>query len=142
MASNIVIPGMNEFIASVNNATVKITDNLNANMRKACLIVEGEAKRKCPVDTGVLKASMHSEVEQLGNVITGKVSNNCKYAAYVHNGTGIYAKNGGGRSTPWTYVVDRGKYKGGHTTQGQKPQPFLENARNAKLNDIIRILNS
>ncbi|MDM0720058.1 HK97 gp10 family phage protein, partial [Clostridium perfringens] len=63
-----------------------------------------------------------------GEVI-GRVGNTMEYAPYVHQGTGIYAKDGNGRKTPWKYKVESGKYKGWHITKGQRPQPFLEKAK-------------
>ena len=131
-----------EFSASVKNATYQVWEKLVQNMNKVSLAVEAEAKKECPIDTGVLRASMTSKVDTIGDEVIGVIGNSCKYAPYVHNGTGIYAKNGGGRRTPWKNVALDGKYKGGHITSGQKPNPFLERARQNKINDIVRILSS
>lgn len=51
------------------------------------------------------------------------VGTNVYYGVYVHEGTGIYHKNG--RRTPWRYKDDTGKW---HTTRGMKPNRFLKNA--------------
>lgn len=93
--------------------------DLEAPLMKACLLVENEAKRKCPVDSGQLRASITHEID--GN--TGVVGTNVEYAPYVEYGTGIHARDGNGRQTPWRYKDAEGNW---HTTKGQKPQPFLE----------------
>ncbi len=129
-----------EFIKSIENATIQMIMQESKKMEKACLLVEAQAKQDCPVDMGVLRASITSEVEVTGDEIVGRIGSNEEYAPYVHNGTGIYAVNGDGRKTPWTYVVKAGKYKGGHFTVGQKPQPFLEYAKLFNMDSVLKIL--
>lgn len=95
--------------------------DLTAPLTQACLLVENEAKRKCPVDTGQLRQSITHNVED--NV--GTIGTNVEYAPYVEYGTGIHARDGNGRQTPWSYKDAEGNW---HRTVGQKPQPFLEPA--------------
>jgi len=47
------------------------------------------------------------------------------YSIFVERGTGIYAAEGGGRHTPWTYRAANGQF---YTTQGMRPQPFMNPA--------------
>lgn len=129
-----------EFIKSIENATIQMIMQESKKMEKASLLVETQAKQDCPVDMGILRASITSEVEFTGDEIIGRIGSNEEYAPYVHNGTGIYAVNGDGRKTPWTYIVKAGKYKGGHYTLGQKPNPFLEYAKLFNMDRILRIL--
>ena len=68
-------------------------------LTKAAFLVENEAKKKCPVDTGELRNSITSEIE--GNQAV--VGSNLEYAPYVEFGTGIFSSLGNGRQTPWTY---------------------------------------
>ena len=49
------------------------------------------------------------------------------------NGTGIYAKDGKGRNTPWIYKNKDGKWI---RTRGQKPNPFLDSAVTENLGEI------
>ena len=49
------------------------------------LKVEKYAKREAPVDTGRLRANIHSEIEASGTV--GRVTSDVDYAVYVHEGT-------------------------------------------------------
>ncbi|WP_418751204.1 HK97-gp10 family putative phage morphogenesis protein [Frisingicoccus sp.] len=128
-----------EFIKSLQNATFKILMEMTTNMNKACLLIEADAKRNCPKDTGLLAASITSEVEMTLDEIIGRTGTNLEYGPYVHNGTGIYAKDGNGRKTPWSWE-GVGKYKGRHWTKGQKPQPFLEDARNLNASKVSKIL--
>ena len=134
------MPDNSEFAKSVDNATDQIIQDMKEKMDRSCLVVEGEARKNCPVDQGPLKASITSETETTEEEVIGRVGSNLEYAPYVHNGTGIYAKDGNGRKTPWGYTVKAGKYKGFHWTHGQKPQPFLENAKLTKKNEVEKIL--
>lgn len=77
------------------------------------------------------------------------------YAPFQEYGTGIYAKNGDGRKSPWFFPVKgvslskselkegRGRFfyaKDGTTllvkTRGAKPNPFLQPALEGKMKDI------
>lgn len=135
------MPDNDEFIRSMENATLKMVMDMSRKMDKACLVVESQAKQNCPVDIGILRASITSETEVTASEIVGRVGTNEEYGPYVHNGTGIYAKDGNGRKTPWGYTVRAGKHKGFHWTQGQRPQPFLENAKLEKKSTVERILS-
>ncbi|MCK5160379.1 MAG: HK97 gp10 family phage protein [Candidatus Aureabacteria bacterium] len=62
-------------------AKVKIAKALKAS----ALIIERKAKQKCPVDTGFLRASIHSRLMDWNHVRVG--STMAKYAAPVEFGT-------------------------------------------------------
>lgn len=129
-----------EFTNSLNLAQQTIINNLIKNMETACLLVETTAKVNCPIDNGQLRASINHEVELEGNEVNGYIGTNMEYGVFVHQGTGIYAVDGKGRKTPWKYCAEDGKYKGFHTTKGQRPQPFLDNAKLANKSKISKIL--
>ncbi|WP_252231924.1 HK97-gp10 family putative phage morphogenesis protein [Clostridium sp. DSM 1985] len=122
------------------NATIGIVGKVAKNMEIACLLIECEAKKGCPVDQGQLRASMQHDIQISDTEIIGIVSNSSEYAPYVHQGTGIYAKDGNGRKTPWKYKAQGGKYAGWHITRGQKPQQFLQKARDSNKDKIAKIL--
>lgn len=107
--------------------------DLNKALNNACLLVENEAKQRCPVGTGDLRNSITHEVE--GN--EGVVGTNVSYAPYVEYGTGIFSSQGNGRQTPWSYQDAKGEW---HTTVGQKPQPFLNPALDANRDAIKDVL--
>ena len=118
------------------NYKLEILANLDISkaLNKACLVVENEAKRLCPVDTGDLRNSITHEVDDG----VGIVGTNKEYAPYVEYGTGIFAVEGNGRDTPWSYQDDEGNW---HTTIGQKPQPFLAPAARIKKKLVIKVFN-
>lgn len=54
-------------------------------LRQCALLVEAEAKRICPVDTGRLRASITYEIDENG--LIARVGTNVEYAIYVEMGT-------------------------------------------------------
>ena len=56
-------------------------------MKEAVLIVEADAKRNCPVDTGRLRASITNQVKKIaGAVLEGRIGTNVDYAKWVELG--------------------------------------------------------
>ena len=47
-----------KFKQGIKNATDQIIENLTQSMNKACLFLEGEAKKNININTGILAASM------------------------------------------------------------------------------------
>lgn len=114
------------------------TEEIAANMTKATLLVERSAKQKVPKGIGELGRSITSEVNVVGDIITGIVYTPLEYAPYVEYGTGLFAEAGNGRKdVPWHYQDDEGEW---HSTSGQRPKPFLRPALNENREQIIRIL--
>lgn len=109
--------------------------DLTSALTEACMVVEKDAKKKCPVDDGTLRGSITSEVEDN----QGIVGTNVEYAPYVEFGTGLFAAKGNGRQTPWTYRDEKGEW---HTTAGQHPQPFLQPALDNNKREIRKIINN
>ena len=108
-------------------------ERLNSAIDKACLLVETDAKRQCPVDDGQLRQSITHEVEDK----EGIVGTNVEYAPYVEFGTGIFASKGNGRQDRWRYKDAEGKW---HSTVGQKPQPYLEPALKKNRKKIAELI--
>lgn len=113
------IENLDNFILKLNNLD-RVLD-VGEVLEEACLLVENTAKQYCPVDSGQLRNSITHQVT--GNI--GYIGTNVEYAPYVEFGTGIWAKDGKGRKTPWSYQDAKGEW---HTTAGQHPNPFLERA--------------
>lgn len=91
---------------SVQIATVK-------GVKKAGMLVQGDAKRLVPVDTGRLRNSIMVEVEETAAGAIAEVGSNVEYAPYVEYGTGQ-------RGDPSVnHVVD---------WLGTPPHPFLRPA--------------
>ncbi|WP_312647570.1 HK97 gp10 family phage protein [Aminipila sp.] len=129
-----------DFVRSIEDATLQLIQQVKGNTRRACLFIESEAKKNCPLDQGPLRAAMFSQVNSTSTEIVGTVGNNSETAPYVHQGTGIYAVEGNGRRTPWKYKATGGKYKGWHVTRGQRAKPFLDKAKidnRVKINHML-----
>lgn len=82
--------------------------------------LQSEAKARAPVDDGSLRDSI--EMDVLNDGMSASVRVTAFYGIYVEMGTGIYAAEGNGRNTPWTYYSHKlGRFV---TTRGMRPQPF------------------
>lgn len=110
--------------------------DINDGMKKCCALVERSAKEKVPVQTGELRRSITSKVENNGLEVTGTIYTPLEYAPYIEYGTGLFAEKGG-RTTPWCYQDDKGEW---HTTSGQPPQPYMRPALNENRTAILEIL--
>ena len=105
-------------------------------LNDACQDIENRAVDNCSFDDGTLRASITHRVEQSDGMFTGYIGSNVEYAPYIHEGTGLYAKEGKGRkSVPWVYQDGKGEY---HSTKGQKPNPFLQKAVDESMDDILK----
>ena len=105
-------------------------------LEDACQMIENTAVDKCPVDDGTLRASITHSVEREENKFVGAVGSNLEYAPYVHEGTGIYAREGKGRTdVPWVYRDAKGNF---YSTKGQKPKPFLRDAIDENREEILQ----
>lgn len=104
----------------------KLTSALVEGVTDMCMDIRNKAVENCPVDDGPLRASITEEVQPVSDGVEGAVGTDNEYAIYVHEGTGLYAKDGNGRKeVPWRYQTPDGKW---HSTKGQKPHPFLQDA--------------
>ena len=101
----ITIQGADEVIAMIEEMID--TSKLNGAVDKACLFVEGEARRKAPRRTGNLRRSIESKVENNGDEIVGTVFTPLEYAPYVEYGTGLFAESGGRKDVPWAYKDEK-----------------------------------
>ena len=132
----ITIEGADEIIAAIE----KMVDGskLSGAVDKACLLVEGEARRKAPRRTGNLRRSIDSKVENNGDEIIGTIFTPLEYAPYVEYGTGLFAESGGRKDVPWAYVDEKtGKLI---WTSGQHPKPFMRPALNENRERIIGLI--
>lgn len=96
-------------------------------------LVENEAKRLVPVDTGRLRSSITSEIRHRGGVVYGRVGTRVKYARYVQYGTGIYGPRRAyitPRRGRFLVFTPRGSSKKvfARRVRGTKPVPFLSQA--------------
>lgn len=103
-----------------------LLDKVSDIIYETARIIQTQAKALAPADDGSLRDSI--EMKMLGKY-NAVVSVGVHYAIYVEHGTGIYAENGNGRRTPWTYFSTKlGRYV---TTEGMRAQPFWGSAVDA-----------
>lgn len=126
-------------LEDVEEALEKLVDlaEIKVNMKKACALVEKDAKKNAPKDTGELRRSISSRVEADGEEVVGVVFSPLEYAPYIEYGTGLFAENGGRKDVPWNYQDDKGEW---HSTSGMKPQPFMREALKQNRKEIIKLL--
>ena len=107
---------------------------LSSAMEKACIGVEGAAKRRAPVRTSNLRNSITHTLEPEGSAIIGHVFSSVPYAPYVEIGTGIYSSQGDGRQTPWIYIDPA---TGDRVfTRGSRPHPYMKPALDENISAI------
>ena len=131
-----MLEGLNDVLANLENTIDKIKVCESVAINRGCQVIENKAKELCPVDDGILRASITHKVQESSvGTITGTVGTGVEYAPYVHQGTGLFAVNGDGRKEPWVYKDAKGQF---HKTIGQKPQPFLLDASIGEMDAVIR----
>lgn len=129
------IEGLEEVLERLDNLIDENT--LEKALGQACAVVEASAKQLAPKDTGELRRSIASRVEQQGDDFVGIVYTPLEYAPYVEYGTGLFAEEGGRADTPWSYQNDKGEWI---STSGMKPQPYMRPALDENREEILRIL--
>ena len=95
------------------------------NLKQQGLILY-EGEKVGYVSSGLRQSITHKVVA--GEVFIGtnnKAPNGAPYPLYVELGTGIYAANGDGRKSPWTWFDKNGK---AHFTHGMKPHHMFRDA--------------
>ena len=128
---SVELKGLNDVLNAIDN--ISDVSGIDAALGQACALVERSAKQKAPKDTGELRRSITSKVEDgIGIVYTP-----LEYAPYVEYGTGLFAEDGGRKDVPWNYQDDQGNW---HSTSGQKPQPFLRPALNENRQRIVELI--
>lgn len=63
--------------------TEELAKRIESAMKEAAVLVQDDAKRECPVDTGTLRSSINYTVDGM----TASIGTNVEYAPYVHEGT-------------------------------------------------------
>lgn len=118
-------------VAGLDNLLKKLDTlggDVSASTQKALLraggVFEKAAKDCCPVDTGHLRDSIHTEAKDANTVSVGT---NMDYAAYVEYGTGPKGDSSVPHTTKkfWRYQDEDGNW---HTSHGQPPQPYMRTA--------------
>ena len=82
------IRGLDSLIRKLNKLGGNADECMYKGIGKGMTVIEGDAKDLCPVDTGGLRNSIHSDTKREGGVIKGTCGTNSSYSAYVEYGTG------------------------------------------------------
>lgn len=109
------------------------TNKVESGLAKACALVEADAKKKAPKNSGELRRSITSKVEGSEGIVYTPL----EYAPYVEYGTGLFAEKGGRLDVPWNYKDDEGNW---HKTSGMKPQPYMRPALNENREKILKVI--
>lgn len=131
------IEGLVEIIETLNK--LENTESIVKGIELGCAAVERDAKKKAPKNTGELKRSITSKVENEGRQVVGEVFTPLEYAPYVEYGTGLFAEKGGRKDVPWHYMDEKGEW---HSTNGQRPQPFMRPALQENRERILEYIKA
>ncbi|DBA34936.1 TPA_asm: tail completion or Neck1 protein [Caudoviricetes sp. vir524] len=143
MQATVRIKGMAELTRRLRGVKTAIGDTLEEAGTKGMLVVEGGARSNVSVDIGELRRGITTKtLEKTENSVKIGTGTNVEYAPYLEYGTGIYAENGKGRTTPWVYYYAGTKGpEGWRFTRGNKAKPFLRPAydeNKEKVQEVVR----
>lgn len=131
-----VSDNIDELLRNIDKLPKALANALAQSMEVATELVEADAVERCPVGSTALRTSIQHEVETTEQAVRGYVGSMVPYAIYVHEGTGLYAADGNGRKdVPWVYCDEQGNF---HSTSGQEPNPFLQDAVDANKDKILQ----
>jgi len=124
MAGNNIKFGNKKMQRAIQKYGDDVLDEVKRIVIETAYVIHSNAQALAPVDESNLRDSIEVEILRDGMMAVVRVTAN--YAIYVEYGTGIYAAEGNGRDTPWTYYSDKlGRFV---TTRGMRPQPFWDPA--------------
>ena len=120
-----------ELLTKIENLGGNIEEGIYKGVGHYLSKIQADAKRNCPVDTGLLRNSIHTDVKYEDKEILGTVGTNLDYGIFVELGTGpVGAKSPKilpPNITP-KYKTQGWYYKakdGVRYTKGQIAKPFL-----------------
>jgi HK97 gp10 family phage protein len=123
MILEVKVDGLNKLLKKLDKLGGSIPQSTQKALLKGGAVFEQAAKNLCPVDTGQLRESIHTEAKQIDKVTTGTI---CDHALPVEFGTGPKGDPEVAHTTKeyWRYK----DANGWHTSHGQPPQPFMRPA--------------
>lgn len=120
----IQVKGLDRLLKKLDKLGGDIPQSMQKAMLRGGAVFEAGAKEHCPVDTGQLRESIHTEAQSESTVTVGT---SVQYAPYVEFGTGPKGDPSVPHTTKtsWRYQDAEGSW---HTSHGQPPQPFMRTA--------------
>jgi hypothetical protein len=104
--------------------------------RAAKVNLESDPRR---IDTRNLRRSIQvALLKSAGHYLQARIGSDVEYSIYAHEGTGIHARSGDGRKTPWVYFDERREQY--VVTRGMKPNTFLLDAWKSEIDNFKRDL--
>lgn len=118
------VKGMDKLLKKLDKLGGSIPQSVQKALMRGGAVFEAGAKAHCPVGTGNLRDSIHTETESENQVTVGT---SVKYAPDVEFGTGPKGDPSVPHTTKkyWRYQDAQGNW---HTSHGQTPQPFMRTA--------------
>lgn len=117
MAIKVQINGLSSALKKIQSVPAEYLKEVINGVNKAAAVVESGAKRNCPVDTSLLRNSIHIQSAKTdGDSIKASVGTSVEYASYVEFGTGSRGGYPYETDIPLSYRKD---------WPGQAAQPFL-----------------
>lgn len=132
-AVKVEIKGIKTTLEHYSRLPKSVISEITNGVNTATALVEDSAKRLCPVDTGLLRNSIHiKEAVVFANEISGSVYTATEYAPYVEFGTGVRGEaTNTNTKYPVAYASD---------WAGQVAQPFLYPALENNRANIEKII--
>ena len=115
------------------NIKRSISTGMDAVSKKVLDDVKDNLLRQGAKDTGQLLNSYKIVQTEDGF----EIGSDLDYSLYVEFGTGVYAEDGKGVTTPWAYKADDGTWR---TTKGMRPRPHLRPAFEDNAEEIEKML--
>ena len=119
---------LDNLVGLLRTSKAQVRAALDQGIYKAGLLVEGDAKRLCPVDTDRLRSSIKTTRGYDGDNCVATIGTNVEYAPYVEFGTGQRGDPAVSHRQDWL---------------GQPPQPYLRpaligNTDNGNINKVVQ----
>lgn len=115
------------------NIKRSISTGMNAVSKKVLDDVKDNLLRQNAKDTGQLLNSYRIVQTEDGF----EIGSDLDYSLYVEFGTGVYAEDGKGVTTPWAYKAADGTWR---TTKGMRPRPHIRPAFEDNAEEIEMML--
>ena len=127
------VEGLDRLLKKLDKLGGSIEQSTQKALLKGGAMFESDAKERCPVDTGELRESIHTEAKDAQTVTVGT---SCEHGVYVEYGTGPKGDPSVPHTTKgsWRY---KGKDGNWHTSHGQPPQPFMRTAFSKNKDKVV-----
>jgi HK97 gp10 family phage protein len=127
------VEGLDRLLKKLDKLGGSIEQSTQKALLKGGAMFESDAKERCPVDTGELRESIHTEAKDAQTVTVGT---SCEHGVYVEYGTGPKGDPSVPHTTKksWRY---KGKDGSWHTSHGQPPQPFMRTAFSKNKDKVV-----